>query len=238
MQVWEAHKALSEAIGDSCSITSIIIPDGVRYSKTLRDSYLYRAMLFIWNATIKSVAGKTRKEQIWLLEQLMPNQLKKLGLTLATDPGDPMALLGQYTITDSNTVPIFVCHGAVLNSLGLLPLPYHTSHEALTLRNARIDQDADSFIEYLNIFVNNNVTFKVHSPHGEVADGDILIVDYFPYPINPASPLVTPTDSITMEDSMLSNMLSLATLFAMTDSQELENLDRYLQFELGITQQG
>lgn len=45
MLVWEAHKQLSEMIGDGVNATASSIPNGVSYSRDERDGYLYKAML-------------------------------------------------------------------------------------------------------------------------------------------------------------------------------------------------
>jgi len=74
MLVWEAHKALAAAINDPIEIdfTTGTIPDGVRYSRFLRSSYIDRGILHILTGHVKSVLGARSDEQGSIIYGLYP----------------------------------------------------------------------------------------------------------------------------------------------------------------------
>jgi hypothetical protein len=92
MQVWELHTNLSYAIGDPIRYTSDdaisgrVIPDGIRYSKQLRDNYIFRAGLEIQKQITEVIATLPHKMASAVIEGLHPTNK-------ITTPIDPLGLL-------------------------------------------------------------------------------------------------------------------------------------------------
>jgi hypothetical protein len=74
MILWQAHRELSNAIGDGVEVDSstpiALIPDGVRYTREMRDSLLYRGMMAMYNFAM-ILTGKLpngQRAEYWLKE--------------------------------------------------------------------------------------------------------------------------------------------------------------------------
>lgn len=252
MQVWELHTNLSNAIGDpirytsSDAISGRVIPDGVRYSKQLRDNYIFRAGLEIQKQITEVIASLPHKIASSVIEGLHPTN--KITNSYNINGG-----AGHDVIVDTNygSTQVFTIDWSVLNSpesisrpMFLLsamyiktidnrpyPLPIKTGIETQGLLNSRNVQQPDDFIEVT--YLMQSKTF-LNSINGDFASpvircfmfgmnnfrtgiGNILL-RYVPYAGNPAYML--PTDSYHFELTQLPKLLSLATLYALQDSQE------------------
>ena len=80
MRIWEIHRDLSLAIGDGITPKTIngvtVIPDGQRFKRPLRASYLYRAALAIYGRVYKQLIGQPREVYVAILERYFPHVIK------------------------------------------------------------------------------------------------------------------------------------------------------------------
>ncbi len=248
MQVWELHTNLSNAIGDPIRYTSSdavsgrVIPDGVRYSKQLRDNYIFRAGLEIQKQITEVIATLPHKIASSVIEGLHPTNKMTISI-------DPLGLLVNddlsyginraFTIDwslyssdlESTNRPMFLLSAMYISGKNQkpYPLPIKTGIETQGLLNSRNVQQPDDFIEVTYIMESktflNSINGDYASPvirvflfnvlRGEI---DNILLRYVPYAGNPAYML--PTDSYHFELTQLPKLLSLATLYALQDSQE------------------
>jgi len=252
VQVWELHTNLSNAIGDPIRYTSNdaisgrVIPDGVRYSKQLRDNYIFRAGLEIQKQITEVIASLPHKIASAVIEGLHPTN--KITNFYSIGGG-----IGHDVIADVNygNNQVFTIDWSVLNSpesqsrpMFLLsamyvktannrpyPLPVKTGIETQGLLNSRNVQTPDDFCEVTYLMQSktflNSINGDFASPvircfmfgiNDFRADIDGILLRYVPYAGDPAYML--PTDSYHFELTQLPKLLSLATLYALQDSQE------------------
>lgn len=233
MLIWEAHRALANSIGDTCNITITNVPDGVRFSKSLRDSYLYRAMLKVYNEAMTFVSGMPHAQASMILERLFPNMCTWQTHYLIGE-GTPELGGGHPQYRNSAVIEAvqFILSARTKNRSDLtVPIPVKSGIEARALTNDRNIQKADSFVEIFYNPVNSYHEFLIWSPKFEL-QGDFAEFKILPYPRHPDT--LAPGDRLDMEDGFGNKVISIATVFALIDSQDIENTDRYLVPELGL----
>lgn len=230
MQVWEAHKALSLALGDSVgyetfTLQSLNIPafDGVRFSYSQRCSALYRAMLQVLQDLMKATAGMPRKQAVEILYRMLPTYISNVRIAsndVQAVPGFPFLGIDFTAILPVIPNPLLLLTAELsLPPFVSYPIPIKYNHiEALGLRNSRNIQRADIYGEAvttgLRIYsfsidlVNINIPFNI-------------LISYIPIPTNPETQ--TTQSLITFEESLLPKVISLATLYCQMESQDIDS---------------
>lgn len=217
MRRWQAHIALAQMIGDPITVGSpvTVIPDGVRYSRQLRDLYLYRAMLNIIDSIIQPAMQAPDFEASSQLQRYLPN----------------------YLVEDIITEPVW----SVNNQLPLTRRPLYV-HSVFfdTTKVAFIKQPAARFF---SMQTNNPYHDGRHDPIYTIAPpqaagaleaygkGNIRIqlptflntldnihAIYIPTPIDPATQSVT--DVLDFEPLLYDKVITVANSFAKADAQE------------------
>jgi len=229
MLIWEAHNALALSLGDSIAIVPNVIsttalPDGVRYSKSLRDSYLYRAMLEIYRQTLAGVVSVPKQLKGGILQGIFPNQVLTDTVSAVNQTLDlrPMKFLERK--------PLYVFSVEIEDTENGLfyPLPVKSTYEAIALRNDRSDQKHDAFCVF------RQETGSDGEMRMDYYDKASLTVDikimYLGYPRNPAS--LTPVEALDMEESFISKVIALATLYGFSDSQDIPDFQQFLGLQL------
>lgn len=230
MLVWEAHKTLSEAIGDSCSVNDQQIPDGVRFSKTLRDSYLYRAMLEIMRQELVKVTGQPRKTVVPYLTRQFPNMTRDIRL----ENPNKTDVITTFFLNEHLVRDIFYIYEIVVfedpdNFNRNYPVPVKTSIEAKAKINSRNCWEPDTFAEMSDL-IEKQPYIRIWDRKMEIPDSAVYSLFYLGYPLNPGSQNMI--DRIDFEEAHMPRVITLASLFAYTDSQDIVNIDRYLPMSM------
>lgn len=242
MLLWEAHKDLALSIGDAVNIVlstppvSTDIPDGVRYPKLLRDSYLYRAVLEIYRRILKQVTVYPRLQAVQILERLFPNMTLQVEVNPVTsitrDATITYEIDTDFLVNTNNPLALFIysIDFEKDNGTGTYPIPFkESSINARGLINARNVQRADTFAE----FTNQGRNIYIYDKLGEIdADNDKIFIRYLPYPFRFDSTIDSPNLRIDIEEVHVPVMLGLAQLYALTDSQEIQSNEQFLAMQL------
>lgn len=217
MRRWQAHIALAQMIGDPITVGSpvTVIPDGVRYSRQLRDLYLYRAMLNIIDSIIQPAMQSPDFEASGQLQRYLPN----------------------YVVEDIITEPVW----SVNNDLPLTRRPLYV-HSVFfdTTKVAFIKQPAARFfsMQSTNPYhdAGHDPIYTLAPPQAvgaleSYAKGKIRIqlpsflnttdsihALYIPTPIDPATQAVT--DVLDFEPLLYDKVITVANTFAKADAQE------------------
>lgn len=252
MQVWELHTNLSYAIGDPIRYTSDdaisgrVIPDGIRYSKQLRDNYIFRAGLEVQRQITEIIATLPNKVAIPVLESLHPTNKITNSYDVSSGVGHDVIRDSNYgdievftidwsvmSSPESSSRPMFLLNAMYIKSSDNKPYPLPIKHgiETQGLLNSRNVQRPDDFIEVTYLFQSktflNSINGNFASPVIRVfmfnisnyeTDISNILLRYIPYAGNPMYML--PTDTYKFELTQLPKLLSLATLYALQDSQE------------------
>jgi len=250
-QVWEAHRDLSEAIGDSVGLSAFTqatpptaLPDGVVFSRTLRDSYLYRAIGWVYKTYIQGMIGSPNvSARNRALEMLFPNVIRTVqvaGVTWANS----QAIIDLAT-SDVGVRPLMLLNvNATLPNNVYYPVPIKDSHVINAKMNIRNAQQSDAFCHYKANYADiaglatGNTILHFYDPKNELATVISFDITYLPYPRDPSLATVAGaylfTDPLDIEESHYSHVLALARLYAYTDSQDLD-MAQFLNTELQLT---
>lgn len=252
MKVWEAHRDLSLSLGDSVGLESYTldsppdtIPDGVRASKALRDSYLYRAMLNIVNDLLRQVIGLDKLTASNIISKVLPSMVNEAII--------PVSDMRMYTWLDIGT--------DALGGYGLLyllsviltddlnnknyPIPIKSQQEKNKLMNSRNIQRPDAFCTYMTqvagIVPNPDIMrLFIYDGTSQLEHFESVILTYLAYPKNPATQELD--EDIFFEESYYNTVIELATIFGMADSQEIQSPERFypqtLDTKIGVSNAG
>lgn len=251
MQIWELHRDLSNAIGDPIRYTSDnavngrVIPDGVRYSKALRDSYILRAAMEIQRQITEVIAALSHKQSVTILEALHPTNKRNNSYSINGGTGHDIiedlnyGNIQVFTLdfsvnnpAESIDRPMFLLSAMYVDSnQRIYPLPIKTGLETQGLLNSRNVQIPDDFIEltyitqsktFLNSingdFMSPVMRFFMVSLNDYRNNIDNILLRFIPYCGNPA--YMSPTDVFRFELTQIQKLISLASMYAYQDSQE------------------
>jgi len=237
MLTWEGHRDLSESIGDSVNATASSIPDGARWSAAKRDDYLYRGMLMCIKEVTEQVAALPRR----IANVFVKNNFTTLITEYTFDLGlSALAMVGN----NGKRYTVGIPHPAYIISLWYnypytpvryppddygesFPIPLRQGTQVEERLNSRVVHIPDAFCEYIYDVTPN---LYIYDFKDELKTSGNLYLEYLPLPTHPD--YTKPTDELTLEPLMFQKVISWATFFAMADSQDLQNLDRYLTLTL------
>lgn len=227
---WEAHRALSASIGDTVTCTSAVIPDGVRYTRAMRDSYLYRAMLKSMEQALQIIAGAPRQAAISIISKLFNGMVLAANLPMSDNGGGSGLTNYSARLDLLARRPVFIMSALakVANSgtnHDYVPIPLRDYGAIASLVNSRNIQRSDPF---------GAIYDHPTSPFIEVWADDVTLIHpyglditYLPYPSDPATQAFT--DRLgNFQLSMMNTVIGLATLFAKIDDQETGSLERFV----------
>lgn len=255
MLVWEAHLALADALGDSTRIDSQNINDGARYSKSLRDSYLYRAMLSVLNKRILQLKGLTNTQLYNIIHRFFPSSIQVLRCTLDNLPLNTESLwiqadgrYARFNFNDKSNAaqpePLLIIGGrlrdtASINNRSLMPMPIKSPIEASGLLNSLSIQDHDAFMLVHYRWVQGmpdafRPEIEIYSSHIDLSnDSEVEIqIEYIAKPIDPSTQL--PTDTLLIDEMFIPEIINQAITYALVDSQDIEISPAYSQFNQEI----
>lgn len=221
MTVWEAHRDLSLSLGDDVGAASTLIPDGVRYTKLLRDSYLYRAMLETMKQLVMPFLNMPKPILTNAISRMFP-----YSIAVETDViySNGVIWNGLEAYTYNANRDVFIYLNAVYRiGTQSYPLPIKSdlmAHQGLL--NSRNVQRPDPFA-VANAWAAPLTIYIDQQP-------DEVEVRYLAYPENPVNQM--PTELLEIEERYYPMVLNYATLFGKIDSQEIDNVDRFMPFML------
>lgn len=238
MKVWEAHRSLSFSLGDAAYADANQIDDGVRFSKELRDEYLYRGMNqiienVIFNAYQVQLQTQKKSMADLLVERKFPKTFYYQEYEQFDEQQPTIGNYKRYEVLPLDDVYLTkVIYGgrtaAYLGNGSVIPLPVHNSIRVNALLNQRSAQTPDPFCEI------QRDKFVIHDPGDRLNDAggiDKLTGKFLITPIHPADQL--PEDDITLEDLHIESLIARASLYAQGDGQEFENVLNSLGMQIG-----
>lgn len=221
MTVWEAHRDLSLSLGDDVGATSTFIPDGVRYTKLLRDSYLYRAMLETMKQLVSPFVMAPKPTLTNAISRMLPYLIVVESDVIYSNG---VIWNGLQSFTYNANKDVFLYLNAVYRiGTQSYPLPIKSdlmAHQGLL--NSRNVQRPDPFA-VANAWASPLTIYIDREP-------DELEVRYLAYPENPVNQM--PTELLEIEERYYPMVIALATLYGKIDSQEVDSLDRFLPFAM------
>lgn len=224
MKVWQAHLALAQMMGDPIAVSGspvVSLADGVRYSKNLRDLYLYRAMMSILEGALQPLSAQP--VQIGdILSRYMPNFI------VQEQVNDLTSLVGDVSNADLrwnlSRRPIAVI--SVFNDSGVqfrqetlsrfhnnVAHPYHAGQQDPTFAIYTPQAVAGT-----NSYGNGTVILRATGNYQNKWGGSPHFITYVPTPTNPADQ--TPEQVLDFEPILYDKVLNTANTFAKIDSQE------------------
>jgi hypothetical protein len=236
MLVADAHRELSLSLGDSVIIASppasnTVIPDGVRYTKTIRDSYLNRAMLTIYSKVLKQVAPLPRQIGSDIIGKMFPTGIKFA--IVNTDRVIDTSTLFPPGGTFTELPPIYILsiyaydNGNVDADGNMIPVPIKDAHRTAALSNARNVQKPDLYCTIDRNVVGGSTNIHLY---GDFTDYFTLGIRWLSSPINPSTQ--TADQSLDIDEHFIPEVLTLATVYGYQDSQELPDIQQFLGMQL------
>lgn len=233
MKIWQAHKTLADAVGDSCDISSNNIYDGVRYTKAERDSYLYQALISVFNKLIKPIQSAPRKVMLEMVNRYFPNMIRVGKITSIAHTEvyhDFVPEIGNLFSRPAIIIEMRLNQQSATSSGWTgLPIPFKTHGEVGALINSRNSQKADMFFTYMGGFPLGEATYRVYDLQQELSSIEVEPFDLsgelsiLPYPMNPMTQLVT--DDINMEEAYIDMVINTAIVLCLRDDQEIERIE-------------
>jgi hypothetical protein len=220
MRIWEAHIALSRQIGDPISVTGsppATIPDGVRYSRALRDIYLYRSALNIVQQVITQAAQLPDKAAHEIIARAFPNYIVEDNLGVINNN-----VTDEYNLT-RRPAWVYSVHTDNYHQFQKSSLPRFNSYS-----NPYVDGRPDPMyvlvpgVAPVGIAPYANGRIRITYPNGfiQTSGTNRLFCAYLPTPLNPATQAVN--DVLDMEPLYYETLLQAAAQMALSDSQEVQ----------------
>jgi hypothetical protein len=217
MRRWQAHIALAQMIGDPITVGSpvTVIPDGVRYSRQLRDLYLYRAMMNLIEGIIQPVLSMSETDASTQIQRYLPNYLVEDVIAYASwNPNNELNLTRRplyiHSVYFPTTQVAFTKQPANRFHAMQSTNPYHdNSHDPLyRVAPPQAVGGAEAYAKG---------KLKIELPPFLNTVDDINVL-YVPTPLDPSTQAVT--DVLDFEPMLYDKVLNLANQYARTDAQE------------------
>jgi len=238
IKVWEAHRDLSEAIGDSVGLGKYSennpptsIPDGVVFSRTLRDTFIYRSMLSVLRDKLFKLSMYPVGNRIDLYSQIFPN-------TILTETISGSILnssrKGVLTTTPQRDILVLLSVRAETTNDRYFPVPVKTQKEISYLFNTGNAHSSGLMCAFNpanpQLGTKAQVIIYDQEEYFGILQSVDFVLTYLPYPRNPALATVSGgvgvygwTDALDIEDAHYPEILSYARLLAMADSLDYDS---------------
>lgn len=231
MTVAEAHVALAQALGDPIDVSGSpsVISDGVRYSKALRDNYLYRAMTWFVSNIIKQSVALPPQQQSEMIQKIFPTWSRSASVAM------PSATWGTVLVGE---VVAYIYAVRIWEAASPTRRPYLCTqkpwHELLgTISQKHILNPDPAYSFRLDSTRTDTEVTVVWSPPEQNAlniTGDYpeVLVDYLPMPVNPST-YANGDVVMDFEPSLMDGIISKSVLYGRIDSQDLVDLNQLAQ---------
>jgi len=240
MKAWELHDSLARSIGDplikidgSLYLGDGIIPDGVRYTKAIRDQYLNRAMLMIQRDYLNKVAGLPRFKAAQILQRAFPSMTRTFRVNvegLGMQPGDMLYVYSVaistryiYPYNEQAKSDIFKADPNFVDKGQVKEIPIYEQSVAykINLRGGTIRQD-------LCAFVTSNGNYEWVGLLGRELDDMLSSTNLYEHtleisylPIAPRMENYNYDDEVEFEATYEPAIINRAILYAQFDSGEI-----------------
>lgn len=242
MYLYQAHTDLANAIGDPIYYNGGTIPDGVRYSAKLRDQYIYRAMLQIIQKSLEGINQIPRWVRSKVIMEMFPELIKRENIDtyVVSKFNPPDAIGGNPDLPSGAQIwSGYIDKGKVLYTLGLyaghgmysLEIPKRLGDYSMKTRDVRNSQYPDVYYDVMNENIGGTIktVIKVYDYANELRNYlQAIYIEYLPYPTQPDYETDPETQLLDFETSLYPKLITQATIYALIDSQDIQNLDRYL----------
>lgn len=219
MNLTLAHNTLASRLGDTVYATDTVIPDGVRFSKVLRDNYLYQAMISLYRDTLKELTGLPKVQREAILSRMFPNVTRETTITLGGGTQIGNGITAHYVYEFALNY-LYLMKSRLEADIGNgiieeFPLPVRTIDESNKKVNSRIKQRPDSFLQW---YQNNAMQIEGKLYHyGQDIQGSNVLLYGISLPIHPTTQ--APTDELDIEELYIGSVISRAVYYALQDSQ-------------------
>jgi hypothetical protein len=235
MKIWQAHKALADAVGDTADIDKDNLFDGVRYTKAERDSYLYQAMIRVFNKLLQPLKALPSKQMYMMAERYFPNMIKYIVFDYT---GDISLNLFSYDLEKSEG--IYVAMPINMFAISVVehpvkytgyPIPYKPMSEVNGLINTRNAFLPDLFYTFSNL-PNGDSTVTIYDYQSELENlppllyGKKIRFDYLNYPLDPSTQ--GNEDLLDIEPAYYDMVITTAVVLMYRDDQEIEGIERIM----------
>lgn len=221
MTAAQAHIALAAALGDPIEVVTDI-PDGVQFSKQLRDSYLDRGIMKILHGFTTQVASQRADEAAGIIYGLFPTFTRNNTIQISgfvVDDEVMYSLPASFDTVEAKS-PIMLldmCYvyggGGNPTVRAQIPIVGANTYNSLVSRRFVTNNYADTVGAYYGVGsglrVYNSLNEDVTNPP------DHIEVNYLPQPKS----LVDhdPTDEVDFEQMYMDNVIAYATLMGLND---------------------
>lgn len=228
MLVWELHRALADSAGDTCRIDSTQIRDGVRISKSLRDSYLRRAMLTLLKVAIRNMMQLPKSVQAEWMLQLFPNMIKRVEYEYENISDRHNHVFRKKDASLPDIAYPFIGYRYHPSPDGIndkvLNLPIKNNYYSVRLFEDLIKRDPDEYV-YL---IDDKVRLVTKR---NVLTNETIYLDCLLYPTDIKNQ--QPTDEVDFEEMHMSNVIALAVVYAKAGSQD-EGAEQFMNSDLRL----
>lgn len=218
MRIWQAHLALAQMIGDPIVVSGspiTAIPDGVRYSKRLRDLYLYRATLSTLEGIMASIMQLPHMQAVEALQRYLPNFIiEDTVLTIGDlEPNYVMPLTRRpvymLAVHQGNVQFRQESAGRFFAKL-YNPYQQNTQDPTYTMH---VPQAVGN-----NPYAKGNLKLRFTGEYAVKWDGTPISALYVPVPNDPSG--MMPEDPLDFEPLLFDKILQQANTYAKIDAQE------------------
>lgn len=227
-----------------CNSTTVP-PDGVRYTRQMRDGYMYRAMLKHIEKALQMVGQiRNRRTSSEVLSANFSGMVRQATLPY-TNAGFSLNL-NLYRVSLQTVVPQPAYIFSVLGETEYgnenhryVPIPVKDYASIGKLLNARNFQRSDAFAVHSRDLTNWPV-LEIYSQDMTLFGANNVVVTYLPYPVDPAlqsTNVSRLTETLGLfQLSMIGSVIGLATLYAKMDDQESGSLEQFASqlTEIGV----
>lgn len=239
MLLWQVHNDLARSIGDPIVATSLVIPDGVRYSASLRDQYLYRAMLELLSLYLRKMSAYPKYIMQKELSKIFVNYIERYTVAtytytlssntfgLRSNPDLPNAGIWEGTMDADKVFYIMSLYAGTLPYT--IEIPKREGAFGSLTRDMRNSQYPDCYFDTMQITDNGTEKLRIRAYDyaKELASvASSVTVEYIPYPTKPN--YATPTMLFDFELSLYSQVINQATIYSLIDSQDIQNIEKFL----------
>lgn len=262
MTVSELHIALANSLGDyiiynpSGSSRLLQLPNGVRYSTALRDSYLTRAMRTIQEKAFKMLVNHTSQDISLILNRVFPIQV----ILYSTSFGSTVSNIS--IILPSNMPDFIHCYGLLARPTNISPTnpvsltPYLTGNiRGLNGTNPNSNEHVISDVSFIPIvdfiggiarrggnklngisnyaYIRNNKIIDVIIGKWSVRSRLInsIAFDLYYFPVAQDVSTLAPTANVLFEDMYFQDIIRIASLYANADSQQPDAFQTIIALE-------
>jgi len=229
MLVFQAHQQLALTLGDTNDdITNAVLPDGVRYSALLRNTYIYLGIIDVFNTVLSSLYLLPRKRSLEAIETLFKNEIvtQSIDYSAADNVEAPLTLTSPaYAVL--NTYITLTVNGVARR----VSIPIITSNRRNQIDNGYSSQRAEMYgiarLAAGQVAISNNT--------GVTITAAPVVITYLPVVTVPSVLPVAGTGAgqinglLPLSDEYMGQALAFAAMRGFMDNQEIGSPERFGQ---------